>query len=45
MRTRIPVIKRFSPNDFLEEDDPQFTPVKEDLLDFPRATGAPPPPP
>ena len=39
------MIKRFSPNDFLEEDDPQFTPVKEDLLDFPRATGAPPPAP
>lgn len=32
-----PVIKRLSPDDNLDEDDPQFTPAEDDLLDFPRA--------
>jgi DEAD/DEAH box helicase domain-containing protein len=37
------VIKRLSPDDFLDEDDPAFAAaVDDDLLDFPRSPDAPP---
>jgi ATP-dependent helicase YprA (DUF1998 family) len=43
------VIKRYSPDDFLDEDDPdrRHDPPVDDLIDFPRSAGAPPaaPPP